>query len=245
MRWNDINTCNEQPIEEFVTPEKHIFKKTWLYNYFETNNMKFSRLALDLAAQHHTGTRKDGITPELDHQVSIARFLLKLMPYMEYPDETIAASLLHDLSEDHNIPYSDIKRYFGGRISRAVVLLTKEYMGQKRVPASYFALMSQDPIASVVKGGDRVHNQSTMQAFKPAKKAEYTEETGDWIIPMLLAAKDNFPSQAGVYDRMLKILGWQMKTHSPAQQAQGGLPVTNQTFPHGQSQSLSHHQSSQ
>lgn len=218
MRWNDINILPEENIEEYVSPEKHVFKKTALYQYFESHNMKFSKLAFDLAGAHHTGIRKDGVTPELDHQVSIARFLIKLMPHMQYPDETIATALLHDLAEDYNIPYADIKKYFGGRISRAVVLLTKEYMGFKRLPEIYFSSLTQDPIASIVKGADRVHNQSTMQAFKPAKKAEYTGETQDWIIPMLLQARENFPSQTTIYDKMLRVLGWQMKIHSPAQQ---------------------------
>jgi (p)ppGpp synthase/HD superfamily hydrolase len=214
MRWLDII---DTPLEEYVSPEKHMFKRTTLYKQLETNNMKNSLLALDLAGRHHTGIRKDGVTHELDHQISIARFLLKLTSNMMYPDETIAVALLHDLSEDYNIPYSDIKNYFGGRISRAVVLLTKEYMGQKRPPETYFNHITQDPIASIVKGGDRIHNQATMQSFKPSKKAEYTGETNDWIIPMLLQAKENFPQQSSIYDKMLKILGWQIKIHSAPQ----------------------------
>jgi len=208
MRWNDIE--NHEPLEEYVSLEKHIFKKTALYQYLETNNMPFSKMALDLAGQYHTGLRKDGKTPEIDHQVSISRYLLKFKTNMMYPDETIASALLHDLSEDYNFLYGDIKKYFGGRISRAVVLLTKEYFGVKRVPEIYFSQITSDPIASIVKGADRVHNVHTIQAFKPAKKIEYTDETRDWIIPCLLEAKENFPKQASIYDKMVHILGYKI-----------------------------------
>jgi len=53
-----------------------------------------------------------------------------------------------------------------------------------------------------------------MQAFTPAKKQEYSSETQDWIVPMLELAKENFPKQIPIYDRMLRTLNWQIDYHT-------------------------------
>lgn len=199
-------------LDEYVTPDKHQFKKSFLYHQLVTHDLKLALAAMELAAGYHVGLRKDGITPEFDHQVSIGRFMMKGLPYMLFPDETLATAILHDVAEDYDISFADIKSQFGGRISRAVTLLTKVKNNRKRPPETYFSTLTEDPIASLVNGADRVHNQSTMQAFSAAKRTEYLGETDDWIIPMLEQAMENFPEQAKAYSGMLRILGWQKKS---------------------------------
>lgn len=53
-------------------------------------------IALEFAKKRHVGTRKDGVTPEFDHQISIALFALTL-PSIQYQEELIATIMLHDV----------------------------------------------------------------------------------------------------------------------------------------------------
>ena len=120
--------------------------------------------------------------------------------------------MLHDVLEDYPVNYSDIKKLFGPRITKAVTLLTKIKDDKKRQYKQYFDALKEDPIGSVIKAMDRIHNQSTMtSAFSNEKKSEYLKETDDWIIPMLLAAKENFPQQNEIYDKALRVLNWQKR----------------------------------
>lgn len=206
MRWIDI-------IGEYVTPEKHAIKKTAVAGLLQ--NYPLATSAMEFASEYHTGIRKDNITPEFDHQVSIVRFLLKITPYCSDADEILTAGFLHDVAEDYNVPLTTFKDRFGPKVGKAVVMLTKVIREKKRLSSNYFNALSQDPIASIVKGADRVHNMSTLGTFSAGKKAEYGQETDDWIIPMLEKAKENFPQQAKAYDMILRVLRWQSNQVKP------------------------------
>ena len=113
--------------------------------------------ALEFAAKFHTGTRKDGHTPEFDHQVTIALYIRTIADLLDYPEETLAAVFLHDVCEDHDVGFDEIEAKFGRRIRDAVIRLTKVHRGVKVPPEVYFSKMAEDAIASVVKGADRMH----------------------------------------------------------------------------------------
>jgi len=172
-----------------------------------------AQAALEYAQVFHSGLRKDGVTPEFDHQVSIVRFMLKLVPHLKHPDETLAVGFLHDVSEDYKVPFGDLSAKFGQRVGRGVNLVTKKFDKVHRREDKLFQLMARDPIASIAKGCDRVHNQSTMKPFTPSKKNSYLDFTDDMIIPMLLEAQKNFPQQSPAYDMILRVLGYQKKSH--------------------------------
>ena len=69
--------------------------------------------ALEFASKFHTGLRKDGITPEFEHQLIITHYIRTLISNLEFPVETICASLLHDTSEDYNVSFEEIRDKFG------------------------------------------------------------------------------------------------------------------------------------
>lgn len=201
-------------INEIMDPQqKHMDKKSRLEKYLESKDYPLSVKALHFAAEYHTGTRKDGVTPEFDHQVSIVRFITKL-PDLIYPDATCAVGFLHDVSEDYSIPFSEISKQFDTNVGRAVNLVTKKFDGVMRKEDKLFQVMAKHPIASVVKGVDRVHNQSTMKPFDQDKKNSYLKFSDDMIIPMLLEAQKNFPEQSRSYDMILRVLGYQKKKHA-------------------------------
>jgi (p)ppGpp synthase/HD superfamily hydrolase len=174
-------------------------------------------VAMEFAAKHHTGTRKDGFTPEFDHQISIALYALTL-PNLRYREEIITTIFLHDVREDYHITDAEVRSLFATdlafaeRVSRAVENMTKEWRGAKKDEAKLFAAMGEDEIASIAKGCDRIHNlQSMVGVFTLAKQKSYISEAEKLFFPMLKAARRNFPHQALAYENIKHMLRTQIE----------------------------------
>ena len=163
--------------------------------------------AMEFAMEFHKGTRKDKVTPEFYHQIEVAGFLLTLSDGLLYPDDVIAVSFLHDCPEDYDVGFDELDIKFGVRISSSVKNLTKIHRGQKVDPNTYFHNMINDPIASVVKGSERIDNQRTIVGvFSRAKQDAYILETNTQIIPMLKLARKACPKQYNAYRNIMFVL---------------------------------------
>jgi (p)ppGpp synthase/HD superfamily hydrolase len=167
--------------------------------------------AMAFAKDYHIGTRKDGITPEFDHQVSIGHYIRSLHTGIMYPEDTIATVFLHDVREDHGVSSDEIESRFGSRVSNAVDAMTKEFRGIRRPEIEVFEKISKDPCASVAKGGDRIHNFSSMVGvFSIPKQKEYIQEGKDYFLPMLKTSRRLFVRQEPVYENIKTMLITQM-----------------------------------
>ncbi len=168
--------------------------------------------ALEYAKAIHIGYRKDGVTPEFQHQLEIAHYLRTLLPLMEYPAEVLCASFLHDVPEDYDIAFEEIESKFGKRVRESVYLLTKKYRGEKKSTQEYFGQLAKCPIASVVKGADRINNQQSMiGVFTLEKQKCYVEESEQYIIPMLKKARHLHVGQEAAYENIKLILNSQIR----------------------------------
>ena len=164
--------------------------------------------ALEFAAKYHINTRKDGVTPEFQHQVEIAHYTRTLLPSLLYPQETITAVLLHDVTEDYNIPHAEITERFGSIVGNAVELLDKN----GKTSDHYFASIAESPIASIVKGGDRIHNLQTMHsAFSHTKQVAYAAEVENYFLPMIKSAKRLHAKQEPAYENIKHVLTSQLE----------------------------------
>lgn len=167
--------------------------------------------ALTFAASHHIGFRKDGVTPEFQHQVEIALYALTLSD-VRYREEVIATIMLHDTREDYHVSAHEIIELFddvgfADRVSRAVENMTKEFRGIKKDEIALFGLMANDPIASIAKGCDRIHNLGSMVGvFKIEKQKEYLDEVDRLFIPMLKSARKQFAYQHNAYMNILHMM---------------------------------------
>jgi len=163
--------------------------------------------AMEFARTHHTGTRKDGVTPEFSHQTFIALYLKTVSKYLLFPEETFVVSFCHDLMEDHSRSHGEILNRFGERSAKATEILSKKYQGIAKTMEYYYQEVAGNPISSVDKGADRIHNiQSMHGAFTKEKQDEYIEETEKFVLPMIKTAKRNFPEQEPVYENIKLIL---------------------------------------
>lgn len=172
--------------------------------------------ALEFAHRFHTGLRRDNVTPEFQHQIEIALFALTL-PDLMFRQEVIATIMLHDVREDYGVTAAEIRELFfedpdfAARVDRAVENMTKEFRGVKKDEQALFDAMSQDPIASIAKGCDRIHNIGSMLGvFTTEKQKKYVQEVHDLFLPMLKKARRLFPHQVNAYENIKFVLHTQM-----------------------------------
>lgn len=165
--------------------------------------------ALEFAKQYHTGVRKDGVTPEIQHQIEIVHFLRTLLPSFIHPQEVLIAGFLHDTCEDYPEVTSDIiEKNFGRRVAHSVGLLDKN----GKEPSYYFEQIGNDEIASIVKGADRIHNlQSMIGVFTSEKQIRYVLEVNQHFLPMLKRARRKFPQQEAAYENIKHLLNSQLE----------------------------------
>lgn len=182
--------------------KRRIALRYWLHGRGYTLALE----AMDFAEGLHTGVRKDGVTPEFDHQVSIAHHL-RTLPDLVDRQGTLATAFLHDVREDYGVDDALVRSRFGIAVADAVDAMTKEFRGVKRPEALVAARIAGCPIASVAKPGDRVHNQGSMSGvFTPAKQREYIAETRATILPMMKTACRRFPAQERAYENLKQVL---------------------------------------
>lgn len=170
--------------------------------------------ALHFGEANHPHHRKDQITPAYMHQVEIANNNLGYLPHLLFPIRTIMAILLHDTPEDTTVSHEEIRDRFGIETMIDVELMTKEYRGEKKDIKVYFDEQAHSPVASVGKGGDRVHNMHTMAGvFNLTKQMAYCSETRDYFFKMLKTARREFPQQELVYESIKFVLSTQLKIY--------------------------------
>lgn len=192
-------------------------------------NYHIALAAMELGLEYHTGTRKDGVTPEFQHQVSQATFCRTLDSVLMFPEETLAVIFLHDIVEDCDITLGKVWDYLAINkasdsqlrlIMSGVEKMTNQYGdgwvdGQKSPKKSYedyYGELVDCPTGSIVKGFDRMHNhQSMIGVFDLAKQKEYIEHTQEFIIPMLKLARKKWSRQENAYTNVKHVLQVQME----------------------------------
>ena len=176
--------------------------KYWLHGKGYSNAVR----AMEIAAEHHVGIRKDKKTPEFHHQVCIASYV-RTLPTLMHTEDTLCTAFLHDLVEDYDVDLGRIEAKFGKVVRESVSLMSKKINGYTADPKTYYMNMRNSPIASIVKGADRMHNFQTMPGvFSPDKQQQYINECSEYILPMLKAAKKSFPEQEPAYESIKHVL---------------------------------------
>ena len=177
-----------------------ISARYWLLGMAEHDANYFKVLeAMEYGRERHNGTRNGG-APEFIHQLGIFHHLRTLHKHIRNPVTVYTLAFLHDVVEDKNVPLLEIENRFGASIARKLDLLSKEVLGIKKENYSLDPVFA-DEDASVVKGGDRVNNVSSMVGvFKRPRLERYVKETADEVLPRLKAARRKFPHQEAVYE---------------------------------------------
>lgn len=168
---------------------------------------RLSREGIKRNGKKTTGLRKDGRTPEFQHQLEIA-LLITTLPNLLHPAETLTLALLHDVMEDYVGQEEYIRTTFGESVYRRAQILNKYHAdGTEKDEVKYFAECASDPVTSIVKGCDNSHNQSSMHGvFAKPKVFHHIKRCAVRVLPMLKSARGTFKDQYDAYENLKYIL---------------------------------------
>lgn len=126
--------------------------------------------------------------PFIVHPYEVASIIAKEMPL---DSVTIVAGLLHDVVEDTEFTYDDIKAEFGHTIADIVDGATKmegmfENYETKQVEnyRKMLLSMSNDIRVVLVKFADRLHNMRTLEYLSPERQVRMARETMEIYAPL-------------------------------------------------------------
>lgn len=136
----------------------------------------------------HGEQRRRSGEPYVSHCVAVARILSDL----HLDSTTIAAGLLHDVSEDCAVPSAEIARRFGPEIAQLVDGVTKisgfKFDSPERQQAETWrkmlVSMARDIRVILIKLADRVHNMRTLQFLDEKRRERIALETRDIYAPL-------------------------------------------------------------
>ena len=170
-------------------------------DYLPENATNLIRDAYHFAERCHEGQLRKSGEPYIAHPLEIALYLSDL----RLDEQTIAASLLHDVVEDCDVPLDELSSKFGPEIAKLVDGVTKLTRLDGRIhdplsampegaddPDSLYAenlrkmlvAMAEDIRVVLIKLADRLHNMKTLDALPPEKQRRIAQETLDIYSPL-------------------------------------------------------------
>ena len=193
-----------------ISPSKEVNKLyDKLLGYFNPKDQVYINRAFQYAYDGHTGQNRKSGEPYITHPLHVAIYLCEL----NFDKETIAAALLHDLIEDTEISYEDLKKEFGEEVAEIVDGVTKldkiKYSTNEEAKADAIRkmviAMSKDIRVLILKLADRLHNIQTIEYHQDWKQEKIANETLYVYAP--LAHRLGFQSIKHVLeDKSFKIL---------------------------------------
>ncbi|MFN3264635.1 MAG: RelA/SpoT family protein [Aquificaceae bacterium] len=146
------------------------------------------RKALEFIEEKHAGQFRKSGEPYVVHPIEVAITLAEL----GMDTDTVVAGLLHDVLEDTQTTYEELKEKFGKDVADIVEGVTK--LGkinfkdvETQKAENYRKLIlafSKDLRVIFVKLADRLHNMKTLQCFSREKRVRIARETLEIYVPI-------------------------------------------------------------
>ncbi|MEE9490771.1 MAG: bifunctional (p)ppGpp synthetase/guanosine-3',5'-bis(diphosphate) 3'-pyrophosphohydrolase [Dehalococcoidia bacterium] len=153
--------------------------------------------AYRLALEAHANQRRRSGDPYISHPVATAMIVADL----QLDEISLAAALLHDVTEDCGVPFTDIENRFGPEVSKLVEGMTRldkisshllegeldkvvESEAQMESLRKMFVVTAEDIRVVIIKLADRLHNMRTLKALAPEKQQMIAKETMEIYAPL-------------------------------------------------------------
>ncbi len=169
----------EQENKEILARYKDLISNT--YRKLDEDQNKVIRKAFDIALDAHKDQRRKTGEPYIYHPIEVAKIVAN---EIGLGATSIACALLHDVIEDSDYTYEDLKKIFGQKIADIVNGLTKiSVMNHQNISIqseNYRKLLltlSTDFRVILIKIADRLHNMRTLESMRPDKQKKIASET--------------------------------------------------------------------
>ena len=171
------------------------------------DELPVTRAALEFAADRHTGQRRDADqAPFILHPLEVAH----LLSNSEYPDDVVAAGVLHDVIEDAGVGRQELEERFGPRVAELVSAVSEpsdEGGYRERKARLREAVAEADPDAIAIYAADKVAKLRELRmslAVRPDDDADPAKLEHYWASLELL-------EQRGVADPLVRKLRFELE----------------------------------
>ncbi len=151
-------------------------------------NLNKVRSAYEYAKEMHNGQKRESGEPYITHPLAVATILIDL----GMDTDAICAALLHDVVEDTEATYDDVKKKFGADVANLVdgvtkldkiKLASKEEQQAENI-RKIFLSMAKDIRVIIIKLADRLHNMRTLNFRSGVKRRDVSLETMSIFVPL-------------------------------------------------------------
>jgi len=179
-----------------MTPISLLLEKAGVY--LPSEKLALVEGAYNFALKAHEGQLRKSGEPYLEHPLQVALTLAEL----QLDASSLAAALLHDVTEDCGIPISQIEDRFGSEIAKLVDGTTKLSRLSLQVPSGtvkrggmaisqqaeslrkMLVAMAEDLRVVFIKLADRLHNMHTLGALSTERRRNISRETLEIYAPL-------------------------------------------------------------
>lgn len=159
-----------------------------IVKYYPEANTEAVKAAYKFAANSHQNQYRVSGEPYIVHPLGVAKILAEL----QMDIDTIIASLLHDVVEDTEVTFEELKQVFGEEVANLVDGVTKLSKIAFRSSEEHqvenlrkmFLAMAKDMRVILIKLADRLHNMRTLDHLPEKKQKKIAKETLEIYAPL-------------------------------------------------------------
>lgn len=157
-------------------------------NDYSKEDIDKVKKAYHFADKYHEGQYRQSGEPYITHPLNVCYTLAE----MHADSDTLCAGLLHDVLEDTDATYEEIKNEFNEDVAKLVDGVTKisklnfssktemKYANTRKIING----LTTDVRIIIIKLADRLHNMRTLEFKKPEKQKEIALETMEIFAPL-------------------------------------------------------------